>query len=85
MIGRTFLTTKDFLSIARLCSAKGTKHSFYLMNWMDAVFGSNLVDYVPFEENYGRRDFSLKGRFKDSSRALKKLEKDLRNEMVSRP
>ena len=49
------------------------------------VFGSNLVDYVPFEENYGRRDFSLKGRFKDSSGALKKLEKDLRNEMVSMP
>ena len=85
MIGRTFLNTKEFFSIARLCSAKGTKHSFHLMNWMDAVFGSNLVDYVPFEENYGRRDFSLKGRFKDSSRALKKLEKDLRNEMVSRP
>ena len=55
------------------------------MNWMDAVFGSNLVDYVPFEENYGRRDFSPKGRFKDSSGALNKLEEDLRNEMVSRP
>ena len=49
------------------------------------VFGSNLVDYVPFEEDYGKRDCSLKGRFKDSSRALKKLEKDLKNEMVSRP
>ena len=52
--------------------------TFHLMNWMDEVFGSNLVDYVPFEENYGRRDFSPKGRFKDSSGVLNNLEEDLR-------
>ena len=27
-----YLTTHDFFSIARQCSAKGTKHSFHLMN-----------------------------------------------------
>ena len=78
-----YLTTQDFFSAARLCSAEGTKHSFHLMNWSNRVFGTNLVDYVPYDENYGRRDFRLNGRFMDRGGILKKLVDNLATELES--
>ena len=78
-----YLTTKDFFSAARLCSVEGTKHSFHLMNWSNRVFGTNLVDYVPYEENYGRRDFRLNGRFLDRGGILRKMVENLETELVS--
>ena len=77
-----YLTTQDFFSAARLCSAEGTKHSFHLMNWSNRVFGTNLVDYVPFRENYKGWNFNLKGVFKDSGGALPKLVEELKIELM---
>ena len=51
------------------------------MNWSNRVFGTNLVDYVPFDENYGRRDFRLNGRFMDRGGILKKLVDNLATEL----
>ena len=78
-----YLTVQEFFSIARRCSVEGTRHSFHLMNWLNKVYGTNLVDYVPFHENYGR-NFKLKGFFKDSSGALPKLVEELKAELISR-
>ena len=78
-----YLTVQEFFSIARKCSVEGTRHSFHLMNWLNKVYGTNLVDYVPFHENYGR-NFKLKGFFKDSSGALQKLVEELKAELISR-
>ena len=79
-----YLTVQEFFLIARRCSVEGTRHSFHLMNWVNKVYGTNLVDYVPFDENYGSRNFKLKGFFKDSSGALPKLVEELKTELISR-
>ena len=68
----------------RQCSAEKTKHSFHLMNWVYVVYGSNLVDYVPFAENYGSKDFRLHGHFQDSRGTLPKLVEELRTELIAR-
>ena len=78
-----YFTVPEFFSIAKQCSAEGTRHSFHLMNWVEKVFGANLVDYVP-RENYNCRNFNLKGFFKDSGGALPKLVKELEVELMSR-
>ena len=78
-----YLTTKDFFSTARLCSVEGTNHSFHLMNWGSKVFGTNLVDYVPYGEDYGTRNFSLNGRFRDKHGVLRKLVRSLEDDLVS--
>ena len=51
---------------------------------MQVVFGSNLVDYVPFAENYGSKDFRLQGHFQDSRGTLPKLVEELRKEVIAR-
>lgn len=79
-----YFTIPDFFSTARQCSAEKTKHSFHLMNWVRVVYGSNLVDYVSFDENYGSKDFRLHGSFQDSRRTLPKLVEELRKEATAR-
>ena len=78
-----YFTIPQFFSIASQCSAEGTRHSFHLMNWLEKVYGANLVDYIPFCENYNYRNFNLKGFFKDSGGALPKLVEELKNELMS--
>ena len=63
---------------------EGTKHSFHLMNWVNKVYGANLVDYVPFRENYMYRNFDLGGFFKDKGRVLPTLTKRLSEELEAR-
>ena len=79
-----YFTIQEFFSIARRCSVKGTRHSFHLMNWLHKVYGTNLVDYLPFHENYGSANFNLKGFFKDSTGVVPKLVEELRTELISR-
>ena len=78
-----YFTIPQFFSIASQCSVEGTQHSFHLMNWLGKVYGGNLADYVPVEENYGRRNFNLNGSFKDSGGALPKLVEELKSELMS--
>ena len=79
-----YFSIPDFFDIARQCSTEGTKHTFHLMNWIHKIFGTSLVDYVPFHENYGRKGFKLNGFFRDKSGTLFKLVEELRNELSSR-
>ena len=79
-----YLTIQEFFSIARSFSVEGTRHSFHLMSWVNKMYGTNLVDYAPFHENYGSRNFKLKGFFKDISGALPKLVDELKAELISR-
>ena len=53
------------------------------MNWGSKVFGTNLVDYVPYGEDYGTRNFSLNGRFRDKHGVLRKLVRSLEDDLVS--
>ena len=79
-----YFNIPDFFSTARQCSVEGTKHSFHLMNWVNKVYGANLVDYVPFRENYMYRNFDLGGFFKDKGRVLPTLTKRLSEELEAR-
>lgn len=39
---------RDFFAIARRCSAKGkTTHYAYSMNWVQGMYGTNVLDYDP--------------------------------------
>ena len=79
-----YLGFSEFFSMALKCSGNRTEHSFYLMNWLNKVYGCDLVDYVDVKENYHRPDFNPQGQFKDSKGVLKKLMKSLRGKFIAK-
>ena len=76
-----YLAVKDFFQMAKQCSGEATRHTFHSMNWYSRVFGCNLMDYVPYSENYHSAGFSLTSNFKDRRGVLDKLVKNLTQEL----
>ena len=68
-----YLAPQDFFDMARQCSVAGTQHTMHLMNWVGKTFGCELFDYVPYDENYGNKGFSLHNNFQDSEGITRKL------------
>ena len=76
-----YLPIQDFFLMARQCSGEATKHTLYLMNWMGNTFGCNLMDYVPYKENYKAAGFNLDSCFLDKRGSLNRMVKELAQEL----